>query len=127
MFLFIQTDCYGQAWCKINVWNPSVTALFYLAPLFPVFILSVITYRLDGRIFRSWVNFAFLAVPVIIAIFYKLAAQTYLGLGIEAIYARAFTALILIGLIFLFLIISISIVIWKYWRLKGKGKTEQAR
>lgn len=80
--------------------------------LFPiVLIFSLTTYRLHEEIFRAWLKFAYLWVPLSIVVMFLLSMDTGGGgFGMNLIHPEAI-AMFFAGV---FTVVSIVIIAWKY-------------
>lgn len=60
-----RVDCYAHSWCRDYVGVFLSLVVFGFFPLFPAFLLSLITYKMQDEVFRAWWNFARFMVPII--------------------------------------------------------------
>ncbi len=94
---------------------------FLLAP--PLFLLSLITYKMRDEVFRAWWNFARWWVPVIILVTYLQSTQAGGGgLGIGGAISSGFDILILGFFYAILVIVSLWRIVRKYRQLKREGK-----
>lgn len=96
--------------CMDNLSN--VMLVFY--PIIPLFIISLIVYFLRDEIFRAWIRFVYLWIPL--SMFAILVAPEYGNafLPIEKGTVAGFFSL-------LFIIVSIIIITIKHFLLKRRG------
>ena len=97
---------------------------FFVLPLFPIFFLSLITYRMKDEIFRAWWNFArwwVLVIIVVTLILNNLSGGGTIGMD------KDFTAFILIILYSILILDSLAKITRTYLRLRWeeKGISEQ--
>ena len=112
--LLISGICHAT-WCRVSESDVFGLIMFSFAPLLPVFILSLITYRLKDEVFQAWWNFARWWVIVIIAVTFLLENASGGGtLGMN----QDFTAFILIILYSIFMVTSLVKIVREYVRVK---------
>jgi hypothetical protein len=88
----------------------------YIFFTFPLFVLSLITYKMKDEVFRAWWNFARWWVPVIIAATFLLNNASGGGtLGMD----KDFTAFILIILYSVLIVTSLVKIARAYLKTKG--------
>lgn len=73
LFLVSADFCYSNTWChKLSYFvrhNDGDSGVLFLVFLFPpLFLLSLLTYRMRDQVFRAWWNFARWWVPVIVVV-----------------------------------------------------------
>jgi hypothetical protein len=92
---------------------PSILAdgMINFFPLIPVFILSLITYKMREEVFRAWGTFALVWIPF--SMFAILIAPEY---GNDFVPIEKGTVAFFSSV--LFFIISIAIITWKYVTLR---------
>lgn len=105
-FCFQQGNCV-LLWDVIELINPYT----FIVP--PIFLFSLITYRLREEAFRAWLHFAYWWVPLSLVMTYLAAGSSGGGFGIPNVFDQEFVALILSGL---FLIISLFLIIYRALR-----------
>ena len=103
--------CGGRQYtiCMGNLYNIMINLL----PIFPLFILSLITYKMREEVFRAWLKFSYVWIPL--TMFAILISPEYGNalLPIEKGTVGAFFSL-------LYIIISLLIIAYKYFTLKSK-------
>jgi hypothetical protein len=104
-----------------------VTKLTFLIgyPLIAVFPFSILTFRMDERIFRAWFNFNCIGVPILSIILIKLSlVENADSGGLLSGFNRWLAYRFGLVLPAVLLIISLGIIIWKlYWfRSQKNGK-----
>ncbi len=115
IFLSISGVCYHHDTCmnffeKFHPWS-FMDYIFFTPPLF---LLSLITYKMRDEVFKAWIGFAIWFVPLsMIAI---LLTPVDDG-GSWSIPLKGPVALLTTGLFF---VISLSIICWKHFALRKK-------
>ncbi len=105
ILLLISTNCHSD-WCNIQEDDVFGLILFFFAPLIPVFIFSLITYRMKNEVFRSWWNFARWWAPVIIVVTLLLEnANKGGGMGIGGAVSGGFDIFV-ISIFYIILVIT---------------------
>lgn len=56
-----------SSWCQMREDDAFGFVVYIFLPLAPVFLFSLITYKMHDNVFRAWWNFARWFVPIIIA------------------------------------------------------------
>jgi hypothetical protein len=124
LFSLGTTTCYRSPVCdKIadSIPNNDNLKIIFLAP--PIFLLSLITYKMRDEVFRAWWNFARWWVPVIILVTYLQSTQNGGGgMGIGGAMSSAFDAIILGFFYVVLVIVSLWRIVRKYRQLKREGK-----
>lgn len=111
ILFLIGTVC-DRTWCDIQEDGFLVSVLYSFVPLFPLFILSLITYRMKDEVFRAWWGFARWWVPVIIIVTLLLENASGGGtLGMN----NDFTAFILIILYSILIVVSLVKIMRAYF------------
>ncbi|MDO8231925.1 MAG: hypothetical protein Q7T37_01860 [bacterium] len=111
----VSVVCYSN-WCRIHDDDLLGRILFFFAPLFPIFFLSLITYRMKDEVFQAWWGFARWWVPVIIVVTLLLENAGGGGtLGMN----KDFTAFILIILYSILIITSLVKIVNAYLKTRG--------
>lgn len=106
-----------ECWSKLDA-----TSLLFLV-FFPLFLFSLITYKMRDEVFRAWWNFARWWVPVIILVTYLQSTQSGGGgLGIGGAMSSAFDAVILGFFYAVLVIVSLWRIVRKYRQLKREEK-----
>jgi hypothetical protein len=90
LLIFASMIC-DSSWCEIREDGIFGTLLFTLAPLFPIFVFSLVTYKMRDQVFHAWWNFARWWAPVIVVVTLLLnnASGTgggYIGMGQDFIF-----------------------------------------
>lgn len=87
---------------------------FYCA--FSVLVISILTYKIRDEVFRAWVTFAKWGVPlqIVLALIFPISGGGYL-ISID----KQFVAIILSCL---FTLISLLLIIWKYFSSRNKSR-----
>jgi hypothetical protein len=113
--LLVSAIC-ESAWCRVHDDDFLGQVLFFFLPLLPVFLLSLITYRMRDEIFQAWWSFARWFVPVIIVVTFLLenagSGGGYLGMQ------KDFNFLVLFVFYSIFIITSLARIILTYRRSK---------
>lgn len=87
--------------------------------MIPVFFFSLITYKMQDEVFRSWWGFARWFVPVIVLVtLFQNMQSGGGGLGIGGAVSGAFDFLVLVLLYAIFVIVSIVRIVSGYFRSK---------
>ena len=86
-----------------------------LFPLIPFFFLSLITYKMRDEIYRAWLRFAYVWIPLsMLLIFLAPQYSSDWMYPIEKGTVAFFSSL-------LFVIISLVLIAWKYLSTRNKG------
>lgn len=108
--------CYSKFWCN-NLWE-SINLLGEILFIFiPVFLFSLITYKMQDEVFQSWWRFARWFVPIIIIVTYFLNTSHQQS-GFGGVAQGAFYFAILFVLYAIFIITSLIKIILSYRRTK---------
>ena len=91
LVLFLVSLWCSSSWCRVHDDDLMGRVLFVLMPLLPLFLFSLISYKMRDEVFQAWWNFARWWVPVIIVSTFLLdnASGTgggYLGMGQDFIF-----------------------------------------
>lgn len=106
--------CDQQHLCEVREDEFPGTLIFLFLPLLPVFIFSLMTYRMNPKVFERWVNFSVWAVPSLIIITFLVNGGGNNGLGVEGVIGGAFDAF-LIGIFYvLYCVISLWLIFFKH-------------
>jgi hypothetical protein len=103
--------CGGRQYtvCMGNLYNVMINFL----PIIPLFLLSLITYKMREEIFRAWLKFSYVWIPL-----------TMLAILVSPEYGNALLPIEkgTVGVFFslLYIIISLLIIAYKYFTLKSK-------
>ena len=110
--------CFRQGRCW-HLWNTTelVGAYFILFPL--ILFFSLITYFLREEVFRAWLRFAYVWMPLSLVVIYLSAGWTGGGFGIPNVLDQETVAIIFSGL---FVIISLLLVIWKHFTFRRSSQ-----
>jgi hypothetical protein len=117
--VYIQSGniCYLRSWCN-ELWG-SINLLGEILFVFiPVFLLSLITYKMREEVFRAWWNFARWFAPIIIIVTYFINSAHQQS-GFAGVAQGAFETLILIILYAVFIIVSLARIIFTARRIKN--------
>lgn len=98
--LFVLSFLCQSASCRVHDSDPLGIIFFLFLPLLPVFIFSLITYRMSNSVFKRWLDFSIWAVPVLMILTFIINGGTNNGLGIEGAIGGAFDVF-LIGIFYL--------------------------
>lgn len=85
-----------------------------LLPIIPLFLLSLITYKMRDEVYRAWIRFAYVWIPL--SMFLILIAPEYSADWMFPIVKGTvafFSSL-------LFVIISLIIIVWKYFAMRTR-------
>jgi hypothetical protein len=119
-FLFILDShvCYINETCKTvrRAFNQDIFTIIFITP--PLFLLSLITYRLKEEVFRAWWNFARWFVPVVIVASFFLNGAGGGGLGISGAVSGAFNFLVLCIFYAVFILVSLIRIVLAYRRTR---------
>ena len=121
VFFYGMLDCYNndQLLCSRSYQSASMV----FAPFLPLFLFSLITYKMREEVFLAWWNFARWWVPVIIVVTFLLnntkgSGGGYLGLGQDFVMA-------ILGILYSILVIfSLFKIIWQYAKMKDRANGE---
>ena len=105
-------------WCgtsNYTCWDKLEFIGHELLIFFPIFLLSLITYFLREEVFRAWLRFAYVWMPLSLVVIYLSAGWTGGGFGIPNVLDQETVAIIFSGL---FIIISPLLILWKYFALR---------
>ncbi|MEK7068888.1 MAG: hypothetical protein AAB947_00735 [Patescibacteria group bacterium] len=110
-FLFFLSTgaCYDRVWCQIlqdTFSNENLTVAFLFPPLF---LFSLITYKMREKVFRAWLHFAYWWVPLSIVLTFLSRGGG--GFGMPNVFDQEFVAFVFSALFF---IVSLLIIAWKY-------------
>lgn len=121
VLLLVSSTCNGSNWCSIQEDDIFGLILFSFAPLAPLFLFSVITYRMKDEVFRAWWGFARWWVPVIIVatLLLENTGDGGGGIGISGAVSSGFDALILIILYSILIITSLVKIVRAYLKTKN--------
>ena len=112
----IGVTCNGGGWCDIQEDGFLVSVLYFFAPLLPILLLSLITYKMHDEVFRAWWRFARWWVPVIIAV--TLFVQNAGGGGGWGMNGGAFDAFFIGILYFILILVSLIKIVRAYLKTK---------
>jgi len=112
----VAVTCNGGNWCNIQEDGLLISILYFLFPLSPILLFSLITYKMKDEVFQAWWRFARWWVPVIIGITFLLGNMSGGGtLGMD----KDFTMFIL-GILYIILVVtSLLKIIRAYSQSKG--------
>lgn len=109
------SSCYQKNWFFCGD-SYEIVAIFAL-PLFLLFFLSLITYKMRNEVFCAWWGFARWWVPVIIAV--TLFVQNAGGGGGWGMNGGAFDAFFIGIFYFIFILVSLVKIVRTYLKTKG--------
>ena len=93
----------------------SYGAIINLFPTFPLFLFSLITYKMRDEVYRTWVRFSYVWISLsMILIFFSPEYASSFGITLYPI-TKGSIAFISS---FLFIIISLALILWKYFSLR---------
>lgn len=114
--IFLVGEYCNSTWCRVRDDDPLGLIFFIFLPLLPIFILSLITYKMRDEVFRAWWNFARWWVWVIVVSTFLLENASGGGtLGMN----KDFTAFILIILYSILVIASLVKIVRAYIKTKN--------
>ena len=106
---------YKKNWISGDVTELILPTLFFFA--LPLLVLSLITYKMRDEVFRAWLRFAYWWIPVSLVFIYLAGGWSGGGFGIPNVLDQEFVSIIFSGL---FAIISLLLIIWKYFTFRRK-------
>ncbi|MBI2439453.1 MAG: hypothetical protein HYV45_02545 [Candidatus Moranbacteria bacterium] len=116
ILVLVSINCQSHTdWCNIREDDPFGRVIFVFMPLFPVFLLSLLTYKMKDEVFQAWFRFSLWFVPIIIVfqyIFMNSGGGGYIGNNDFAIF---FTSIFYI----IFILVSLIKIIRAYKRTKA--------
>lgn len=116
------TDCYSTPWCG-RLWDSINTTGAVLMVFIPVFLFSLITYKMREEVFRAWWNFAIWFVPLIMFVTFLQNYSSHLGgSGISSAVNDSFNYFILGLLYLIFVVVSVFRIASVYRNNKAKTK-----
>jgi len=78
VILFASISC-DNNWCNVHDDDPVGLFLLSFAPLIPMFILSLVTYKMRDEAFQAWWGFAKWFAPIIVLVTYLQNIGTHTG------------------------------------------------
>lgn len=124
ILLLISSVC-SSDWCEVQENGFFGLILFAFAPLFPVFIFSLVTYTMHDKVFRAWWNFArwFVSVIVVMTLLLSISdSRGGGGMGGGGL-ASGMLEFAVLGLLYsVFILGSLFKIIWEYLGIKDKEK-----
>lgn len=88
--------------------------------VFPIFVFSLITYKMREDVFRAWLHFAYWWVPLTIFISLLSLNSSYGGGGLGPVMQDWYMSSLRLALHILFIIISLIIIAWKYFSTRSR-------
>lgn len=115
--IFLIDKVCHDAWCRIH--DDDVLGILFITflPLLPIFLLSLITYKLREEVFRSWLHFAYWWIPI--SLLFTLPVPDSRGgggFGMHSFGSEDFAMVLSI----LFFFISLIIIVIRSLTLRGK-------
>ncbi|MFA5831093.1 MAG: hypothetical protein WC878_04670 [Candidatus Paceibacterota bacterium] len=111
---YIQTGdiCYMKSWCR-NFWEEINLLGAILFIFIPIFLFSLITYKMRDEVFRSWIHFSCWWIPLstIVSLITPESSSSLFSLDGKKIAVASS---------FLFALISLILIIYKSVKLRGK-------
>ncbi len=117
ILLFAGEMCHSD-WCRVREDDLIGILFFILLPLLPVFLFSLITYKMKDEVFASWISFAKWYVPMLVVMTFLL--QDGGGSGFAGAVSGWFNLMILGALYVAFIVVSLVLIISKSIAMRGK-------
>lgn len=115
ILLLLISELCNKNWCDIQEDGLLISILYLFFPLAPIFIFSLITYRMHNSVFRAWRNFAVWFVPIILMA--TLFLQTRKGGGGGWGISSGMDEFIILGLLYIiYIATSIIKIVRTYFR-----------
>ena len=122
LFIFLSEThiCYEMwNWCRINLWELMKKITPFLLPSLPIFLCSLITYRLRDDIFNTWLKGTAVMLPIMMFFILRSSEGAYGGALASAMtVTRAEAALQLSVIYFVF---SLILIAYKSFSLRKKN------
>ncbi len=99
-----------SSWCRVRDDDFLGWIFFLCMPLLPVFVLSLITYKMQEAVFQAWWRFAMWFVPLIMIVTYFLYSGHQQS-GFVGVAQDAFYFAILVALYAIFILTSLIRII----------------
>lgn len=117
--IFLVDSVCEASWCRVHDDDFLGWIFFLFIPLLPVFLLSLVTYKMRDEVFKAWWDAARWFVPIIIVMTFLLYRNGESGgVGMTGIGSGVGEAFMLFVLYVLFIITSLVKIILSYRRLK---------
>lgn len=117
--IFLTGEFCNKTWCRVHDDDPLGLFFFFFLPLLPIFLLSLITYKMRDEVFRAWWRFARWWASVIVAVTLLLErAGGGGGIGIGGAVSTAFDILVLGVLYTVLVVVSLIQIAQAYFRAK---------
>jgi hypothetical protein len=101
---------YRQSLLSRSVYKAAAEPLFLFA--LPLILISIILMFVREEVFRAWLHFAYWWIPTSLVLIYFAGGWSGGGFGMPNVLDQEFVSMILSAL---FLIISLLLIIWKYF------------
>lgn len=115
ILIFLSTaTCYYSSWCAPirSALSSDTLSVVLLFP--PLFLLSLITYFLHEKVFRSWLHFTYWWIPL--SVFFTLiTSKSGAGWGVGLSWEKGTTSFLFSVAFFL---LSLLIIAWKYFAVR---------
>ena len=85
----------------------------------PLFLFSLITYKMRDEVFRTWLRFAYVWIPVSLVFIYLAGGWSGGGFGIPNVLDQESVSIIFAGL---FALISLLLIVWKWFATRRPGQ-----
>lgn len=95
--------------------NLLLPTLFFFSVALLAF--SIITYKMREEVFRAWIHFAYWWIPISLVFIYLAGGWSGGGFGMPNVLDQEFVSIIFSAI---FVIVSILIIIWKYFTTRHK-------
>src|SRR3989338_9979434 len=119
IFLLSQVCQFGT-WCSVSENSALGLIIFILFPLLPVFLFSLITYKLHQEVFDHWMKFALWATPLLMVLTFLINGGGNNGIGVEGVIGGGFDVMLYMIFYGLYVGISLWRILSKYHALKDK-------
>lgn len=109
--------CYDNLTCQKFVINMFSAIAPYTLIFLPLFLFSLITYKMRDEVSRAWMYFAVVWVPLSIIAAAVTPDSPGGGFGPQISIGKGDTAIVMS---LLFVVISLIVIVWKYFATRGK-------
>jgi len=114
VFLF-GGKCYDNQWCHVNLNDILNSTATLFLPFLPLFLFSLITYKMKEQVFNSWIKFTIWFVPLTIFLTF-ITPDSSGSFGLPT-FGKGVVAFLLSAL---FTIISILIILVRFFTSRKK-------